>query len=109
MFVLFILLSNILGKNTPVYNSHFEGQDLFYNFYFLVVFFWSCTHCLCLLIYLLIWLCWVFAAAHGLSVVSESRGYSLGAVYRLLIAVVSLAGEHRLLRVAVGNCGAEPR
>ena len=42
------------------------------------------------------WLCWVFVAAHGLSLFVESRGYSLAAVLRLLNAVVSLAAEHRL-------------
>ena len=42
------------------------------------------------------WLCWVFVAVHGLSVVAEIRGYSLVAVHRLLIAVTSVAAEHRL-------------
>jgi len=39
---------------------------------------------------------WVFIAAHQLSLVSESRGSSLVAVHWLLIAVASLAAEHRL-------------
>ena len=30
-----------------------------------------------LFIYFYFWLCWVFIAAHGLSLVAESRGYSL--------------------------------
>ena len=41
-------------------------------------------------VYLLIsfiWLRWVFVAARGLSLVAESRGYSLGTVHRLLLAV----------------------
>ena len=34
-----------------------------------------------------VWLCWVFIAEHGLSVVAASRGYSL-------IAVASRIAEH---------------
>ena len=41
-------------------------------------------------------LCWVFDAAHGLSVVAVSRGYSLAVVHRLLFVVASLVAEHRL-------------
>ena len=41
------------------------------------------------------WLHWVFAAARGLSLVAESGGCSV-AVRGLLIAVASLAVEHRL-------------
>ena len=42
-------------------------------------------------IYLLyFWLCWVFAAVHGLSLAVESRGYSLAVACRLLIVMVSL-------------------
>ena len=33
---------------------------------------------------------------HGLSLAAESKGYSLVAVHRLLIAVTSVAAEHRL-------------
>ena len=40
--------------------------------------------------------CWVFVAAHGLSLIAASEGYSLTAVCGLLIAVASLAVEHRL-------------
>ena len=39
---------------------------------------------------------WVLIAAHQLSLVSESRGSSLVAVYWLLIVVASLTAEHRL-------------
>ena len=35
---------------------------------------------------------WVFVAAWGLSLVAESKGYSLGAVHWLLIVVTSLLG-----------------
>ena len=42
------------------------------------------------------WLHWVFMAACGLSLVVASRGYSLVAVCRLLIAVASLVAEHGL-------------
>ena len=41
------------------------------------------------------WLFWAFVAAHGLSLVEASRGYSLDAVRRLVIAVAFVA-EHRL-------------
>ena len=43
----------------------------------------------------LFWLCWVFVAVHGLSLVVASRGYSLAAVCGLLIVVASLV-EHGL-------------
>ena len=43
-----------------------------------------------------IWLCWVFVAVCGLSLVVESSGYSPVAVRRLLIAAAPLAVEHRL-------------
>ena len=42
------------------------------------------------------WLCWVFVAARGLSLVAASRGYSLVAVRGLLTMVASLAAENRL-------------
>ena len=41
-------------------------------------------------------LCWVSDAAHGLSLVAVSRGYSLAVVHGLLIVVASLIEEHRL-------------
>ena len=54
----------------------------------------SCLH---FVILKFIWfqLHWVFVAAHGLSLVEASRGYSLDAVRRLVIAVAFVA-EHRL-------------
>ena len=44
----------------------------------------------------IIWPCWVFLAAHGLSLVVESGGYSLAAAHGLLIAATSFAVEHQL-------------
>ena len=41
------------------------------------------------------WLYWVFISAQGLSLVAVSRGYSLFAEHRLLIAVAFLVVEHR--------------
>ena len=41
-------------------------------------------------------LCWVFIAMRALSKVTESGGYSLAAVCRLIIAVASLVVENRL-------------
>ena len=40
------------------------------------------------------WLCWVFVAAHGLSLVAESSGYSLPVVHRLLTAGAALIAEY---------------
>ena len=42
------------------------------------------------------WLCWVFIAAHMLSLVVVSGGYSLVVVHGHLIAVASLVAEHRV-------------
>ena len=42
------------------------------------------------------WLCWVFVAAHGFSLVTTSRGSSLVVVHGPLIALASLAAEHGL-------------
>ena len=44
-------------------------------------------------LFIYFWLCWVFVAARGLSLVVASGGYSL---LRLLIAMASLVAEHRL-------------
>ena len=44
----------------------------------------------------LFWLCWIFVAVNGLSLVVLSGGYSLISVNGLLIAVAPLVVEHRL-------------
>ena len=44
--------------------NHILANDRAYYFYFLILFFFN------------FWLCWVFIAAHGLSLVVVSRGYS---------------------------------
>ena len=51
-----------------------------------------------LFIYLLtyFWLYWVFVAAHRLSLVAASGGYSPSAWHGLLIVVASLVAEHGL-------------
>ena len=60
-----------------------EGQDCpSYSFFFINLFIYF-------------WLRWVFVAAHGLSLVAASGGYS-AAVRGLLIAVASLVAEHGL-------------
>ena len=41
-------------------------------------------------------LCWLFIAVNGLPLIAAIRGYSPVVVLRLLIAVASLAAEHRL-------------
>jgi len=40
-------------------------------------------------LFIYFWLCWVFVAAPGLSLVVVSRGYSLVEMHRLLIVVAS--------------------
>ena len=42
------------------------------------------------------WLCWVFVAVNGLSLVVVRWGYSLVVIHELLIAVASLVVEHQL-------------
>ena len=54
-----------------------------------------------LFIYLHLWLCWIFAAVPGRSLVVASRAYSLVAVRGLLITVDSLAAEYRASVVVV--------
>ena len=49
-----------------------------------------------MLLFTYFWLRWVLVAAHRLPLVVVNRGYSLVAVSGLLIAVASLAMEHRL-------------
>ena len=46
-------------------------------------------------LFLYLWLCWVFVAARGLSLVEARGGSSLGAVHELLMAL-ALAEEPRL-------------
>ena len=46
--------------------------------------------------YLVLPLCWAFVAVRGLSLVVESRGYSLGEVRGLLFAVACLTADHGL-------------
>ena len=41
-----------------------------------------------------LWLCWIFIAAIGFSVVTASGGYSLVVVQGLLIEVASFVVEH---------------
>ena len=47
-------------------------------------------------LFIYFWLCWVFIAVHGLSLVVESGDYSLVVVCWFLSAVASLVAEHRL-------------
>ena len=57
-----------------------------FKFYFLQVFFLK-------ILILYFWLCQVFIAAQGLSLVVESRGYSLVAVHGVLFVVASLVED----------------
>ena len=47
-------------------------------------------------LFIYLWLCWVFVAARGLSLVAVSGGWLFVVLRRLLIAVASLVAEHRL-------------
>ena len=47
-------------------------------------------------LYFCFWLCWVSGAAHRLSLVAASGGYSQVAGGRLLIAVAPVVAEQRL-------------
>ena len=49
--------------------------------------------CVCLKLFIYFWLCWVFVAMLGLSLVVESRGDSLVSVLGLLVAVASRCGR----------------
>ena len=59
----------------------------------LVLFFYFKIHIFKNFIYL--WLCWVFVATRGLSLVVASGGFSLVAGYGLLIAVDFLVAGYR--------------
>ena len=48
------------------------------------------------ILFIYFWLCWVFVAAHGLSLVVVSRGLLFIAVCGLLIAMTSPVAEHGL-------------
>ena len=65
----------------------------------------SFSFCFLKIIYLFFLAQWVFAAAHGLSLVAMSGSYSLVAVPRLLISVASLVAEFRLKGVGFSSCG----
>ena len=48
------------------------------------------------MLFIYFWMCWVFAAGRKLPLVAVSRGHSLVAAFRLLIAVTSLVSERGL-------------
>ena len=81
-------LGHVVQSLTPVHlwSSYFvfNGLHKFCGFFF---FFF--------LRFLYFWLCSVFIAEHGLSLVVESRAYSLGAMHELLITVAYLVVEHK--------------
>ena len=54
-----------------------------------------------LFVYFYFWLCWVFVAACGLSLVAVRRDYSLVAVHELLIVVAFLVEHMQALVVEV--------
>ena len=76
-------------------NIHISGYDIYVFFlsFFKKLFIYS------------FWPQWVFAAAHGLSLVVMSGSYSPAAVHRLLISVASLVAELGLKGVGFSSCG----
>ena len=76
----------------PCYWTARKFPCIFHSFFFKMVSFKN----IYLFIYLFICLSWVFVAACRLSLVMESKDYSLIAVCWLLIAVASLLVEHGL-------------
>ena len=79
----------------PVRLSQVDGIGKFYFYYFLKIYF--------ILFYF--WLCWVFVAAHGLSLVAASRGYSslrcAGFSLQWLLLLRSMGSRH----VGFSSCG----
>ena len=80
----FILI--IVWVNISVDSERFSVKLLFVISKYLP--YWIIYICM----YVCIQLCWVSTAFSGLSLVAESKGYSLGAVHWLLIVVTSLLG-----------------
>ena len=60
------------------------------------------------ILFIYFWLCWVFVAACGLSLVVASRGYSLVVVSRLLIEGFSCFGVWALGLAGFSICGYHP-
>ena len=56
----------------------------------------SIYHFLKINLFIYLWLCWVFVAAHGLFSSCGERGLLFVVVHGLLIVVASLVVEHRL-------------
>ena len=52
------------------------------------------------------WLCCVFVATYGLSLVVVRGGCSIVAVHGFIIAVASFVAEHGLYSVGFNSCGA---
>ena len=69
-------------------------RDFFFNFLNLLI------------LFIYFWLCWVFVAACGLSLVMVSGGYSLVVVQRLLTGVASCWGAQALKAYGLSSCGA---
>ena len=59
-----------------------------FQFFIILLFFFK--------LFIYFWLCWVFVAAHGVSLIVASKGLLFILVHRLLIAVACPVGEHRL-------------
>ena len=74
----------ILSIITPAFTLWSSNLTSFFFFFNLFIY-----------LFIYFWLCWVFVAARGLSLVAASGDYSV-AVHGLLIAVASLVAEHRL-------------
>ena len=83
LFYTFLTVSQVLVILCSVFSILFSKINLFIYLFlaYLSIYFW---------------LCWVFVAARGLSLVAVSRGLLFVAVSGLLTAVASLVAEHGL-------------
>ena len=79
-----------MGTNKCTDNCRANNQSYFYSEIMLRKHFFNFSF------YLYFGLCWLFIAVNGLPLIAAIRGYSPVVVLRLLIAVASLAAEHRL-------------
>ena len=84
---------SIILKEIQISPSH-HSQVLLKNRWHSVFFFFLILSFSFFLSYF--WLCWVFVAAYGLSLVVASGGYSFVAVHGLPIVVASLVAKHGL-------------
>ena len=93
-----------LGDNGPwLTGKELRGPDLAQGLILLVFFFLN--RFIYLFIYLIFWLCWVFIAAHGLSLVAASRGCSSLRCAGFSLWWLLLLRSTGSRRVGLSSCG----